>query len=65
MDSGSSSSYPHTSIHEMLRRLQQVNSPTPRKVTILGAGISGLVAARELEALGRRVISRAYEVVKE
>jgi monoamine oxidase len=39
----------------MLRRLRQINSPTPRKVTILGAGISGLVAARELEALGHEV----------
>lgn len=46
--------YPHVPIHQMLEEIRR-NNGGPRHVVILGAGMSGLVAAYELLKLGHTV----------
>lgn len=46
--------YPHKPVHEALEEIRRENGP-PRHVVILGAGMSGLVAAYELLKLGHTV----------
>ncbi|HEY0783674.1 MAG TPA: NAD(P)/FAD-dependent oxidoreductase [Thermoanaerobaculia bacterium] len=48
-------SYPHVPIDTILRAIREHNKPTKKHVVILGAGMAGMVAARELLAVGHTV----------